>query len=167
MHCKRSLNCFIYSYPLSSNKSQKSKILLFIMLGKQNVFLCVMDEILLVCFSWRFSKFTRGSSAFHNIMRNKQVQFNPYIYTFSNVSRFGYEISVLIHNRAVLRTATGTAGSYVTATVPWRKGCQKFFLYCKILVITNGLLINTRCTQTIKWGYFLTFIKGNKNFLIK
>ena len=27
-------------------------------------------------------------------MRNKQVEFNPYIYTLSKVSRFGYEISV-------------------------------------------------------------------------
>ena len=27
-------------------------------------------------------------------MRNKQVQFNPYIYTLSKLSRFGYEISV-------------------------------------------------------------------------
>ena len=27
-------------------------------------------------------------------MRNKQVEFNPYIYTFSKLSRFGYEISV-------------------------------------------------------------------------
>ena len=27
-------------------------------------------------------------------MRNKQVEFNPYFYTLSVVSRFGYEISV-------------------------------------------------------------------------
>ena len=27
-------------------------------------------------------------------MRNKQVEFNPYIYTLSKLSRFGYEISV-------------------------------------------------------------------------
>ena len=27
------------------------------------------------------SKFTRGSSVFHTSMRNKQVEFNPYIYT--------------------------------------------------------------------------------------
>ena len=30
-----------------------------------------------------FSKFTRGSAVFHNAMRNKQVEFNPYIYTLS------------------------------------------------------------------------------------
>ena len=27
-------------------------------------------------------------------MRNKRVEFNPYIYTLSKLSRFGYEISV-------------------------------------------------------------------------
>ena len=27
-------------------------------------------------------------------MRNKQVEFNPYIYTLSKLYRFGYEISV-------------------------------------------------------------------------
>ena len=27
-------------------------------------------------------------------MRNKQVEFNPYVYTLSKLSRFGYEISV-------------------------------------------------------------------------
>ena len=41
-----------------------------------------------------FSKFTRGSSVFHTSMRNKQVEFNPYIYTLSKLYRFGYEISV-------------------------------------------------------------------------
>ena len=41
-----------------------------------------------------FSKFTRGSSVFHTSMRNKQVKFNPYIYSLSKLSRFGYEISV-------------------------------------------------------------------------
>ena len=30
----------------------------------------------------------------HTSMRNKQVEFNPYIYTLSKLSRFGYEISV-------------------------------------------------------------------------
>ena len=34
----------------------------------------------------RFSKFTRGSSVFHTSMRNKQVEFNPYIYTLSKLS---------------------------------------------------------------------------------
>ena len=41
-----------------------------------------------------FRKFTHGSSVFHTSMRNKQVEFNPYIYILSKLSRFGYEISV-------------------------------------------------------------------------
>ena len=47
-----------------------------------------------VNFVMRFSKFTRGSSAFHTSMRNKQVEFNPYIYTLSKLYRSGYKISV-------------------------------------------------------------------------
>ena len=52
-------------------------------------------------------KFRNAQSAFRNLhvdplslhtsMRNKQVEFNPYIYTFTTLSklyRFGYEISV-------------------------------------------------------------------------
>ena len=39
-------------------------------------------------------KFTRGSSVFHTSMRNKQVEFNRYIYTLSKLYRFGYKISV-------------------------------------------------------------------------
>ena len=35
-----------------------------------------------------------GSSVFHTSMRNKQVEFNSYIYTLSKLSRLGYEISV-------------------------------------------------------------------------
>ena len=34
-------------------------------------------------------------SLFHTSMRNKQVEFNPYIYTLSKLSRFGFEKSVL------------------------------------------------------------------------
>ena len=49
-------------------------------------------------------KFRNARSAFRNLhvdplslhtsMRNKQVEFNPYIYTLSKLYRFGYEISV-------------------------------------------------------------------------
>ena len=76
-----------------------------------------------------FSKFTRRSSVFHTSMRNKHVEFNPYIYTLSKLSCFGYEISVFKYttaDRAVFRTAAGAAGSYVTATVLWKNGCQNF-----------------------------------------
>ena len=45
-----------------------------------------------------FSKFTRGSSVFHTPMRNKQLEFNPYIYTLSKLYRFGYKISVFNTN---------------------------------------------------------------------
>ena len=65
----------------------------------------------------RFSKVTRGSSVFHTSMRNKQVEFNPYIYNLSN--------------RAVFRTAAGAAGSYVTYVSSWKNGCQKFsYVHC-------------------------------------
>ena len=47
-----------------------------------------------VNFVIRFLKFTHGSSVFHTSMRNKQVEFNPYIYTLSKLSRFGYEMSI-------------------------------------------------------------------------
>ena len=49
------------------------------------------------------TKFTRGSSVFHNTMRNKQVQtveFNPYIYlvySLSKLCRFSDEIFVFQH----------------------------------------------------------------------
>ena len=48
-------------------------------------------------------------------------------FCLSKLSRFGDKISVLIHIRAVFKTAAGATGSYVTATVPWNKnGCQNF-----------------------------------------
>ena len=64
------------------------------------------DWILLVCFSWRYEwqrvHVRNARSAFRNLhvdplslhtsMRNKQVEFNPYIYTLSELSRFGYEV---------------------------------------------------------------------------
>ena len=58
-------------------------------------------------------------------MRNKQVEFSPYIYTLSKLSRFGYEISVFnTQQGGIDRTATG---SYVTGTVSWNE-CQNVFL---------------------------------------
>ena len=80
-----------------------------------SAFIVFRDWILLVCFSWRYEadrgstcKFRNARSAFRNLhvdplslhtfMRNKQVEFNPYIYTLTTLSklyRFGYEISVL------------------------------------------------------------------------
>ena len=39
----------------------------------------------ILCLSYR-SKFTRGSPVFYTSMRNKQEEFNPYIYTLSKLS---------------------------------------------------------------------------------
>ena len=69
------------------------------------------DWILLVCFLWRYAAtegprvnfvmrealFFRdlhvGPLSLHTSMRNKQVEFNPYIYILSKLYRFGCEIS--------------------------------------------------------------------------
>ena len=69
----------------------------------------------------RFSKFTRGSSVFHTSMRNKQVEFNPYIYTLSKLSRFDQEISVFN-----MQNSRRTASSYLTYEASWKNGCQNF-----------------------------------------
>ena len=45
-----------------------------------------MREALFEIYTW--------ISVFHTSMRNKRVEFNPYIYTLSKLYRFGYEISV-------------------------------------------------------------------------
>ena len=38
-------------------------------------------------------------TALHTSMKNKQVEFNPYIYTLSKLYRFGYEISVFFNTK--------------------------------------------------------------------
>ena len=48
-----------------------------------------------VKFVMRFSKFTRGSSVFHTSKRNKQVEFNPYIYTLSKWTRLAMKYPFL------------------------------------------------------------------------
>ena len=47
-----------------------------------------------VNFVIREALFEIYTSVFHISMRNKQVEFNRYIYTLSKLYRFGYEISV-------------------------------------------------------------------------
>ena len=57
-------------------------------------------------------KFRNARSAFRNLhvdplslhtsMRNKQVEFNPYIYTLSKLYHFGYEISVFYTKHPVI-----------------------------------------------------------------
>ena len=49
-----------------------------------------------------------------------------YLYFIKIVLFWLWNIRFLIQNRAVFRTATGTAGSYVTGTVSWKNGCQIF-----------------------------------------
>ena len=51
-------------------------------------------------------------TVFHTSMRNKQVEFNPYIYTFSKLFPFGYEMSVFKYTT-----------TYVSS---WKNGCQNF-----------------------------------------
>ena len=105
------------------------------------------DWILLVCFSWRYEateggstcKFRNARSAFRNLhvdplslhtfMRNKQVEFNPYIYTLTTLSklyRFGYEISVFNtkHPVIILRVSLfAVTPSHVAST---KIECQNF-----------------------------------------
>ena len=49
-----------------------------------------------------------------------------YLYFIKIVPFWLRNIRFLIHNRAVFRTATGTAGSYVTGTASRKNGCQIF-----------------------------------------
>ena len=84
-------------------------------------------------------KFRNARSAFRNLhvdplslhtfMRNKQVEFNPYIYTFTTLSklyRFGYEISVFNtkHPVIILRVSLfAVTPSHVAST---KIECQNF-----------------------------------------
>ena len=45
---------------------------------------------------------------------------------YQNCPALAMKYLFLIHNKAVFRTATGTAGSYVTGTVSWKNRCQNF-----------------------------------------
>ena len=91
-------------YPLSNAMRSDIYILLWLIKGLNSTCLFLMEV-----WSDRGStfKFRNARSAFRNLhvdplslhtsMRNKQVEFNPYIYTLTTLSklyRFGYEISV-------------------------------------------------------------------------
>ena len=67
---------------------------------------------------------------FHNTMRNKQVELNPYIFTLLKLSRY----PVLIRNRAVFGTATG---SYFTGTISRKNECQKNFVFTILVAFYN------------------------------
>ena len=101
------------------------------------------DWILLVCFSWRYDatevprvNFVMCEAIFRNLhvdplslhtsMRNKQVEFDPYIYTLSKLYRFGYEISVFNtkHPVIILRASLFVVTpSHVASS---KNGCQNF-----------------------------------------
>ena len=74
---------------------------------------------------WSFAK-QSSYQMVENFLIHLGIELNPYINTLPKLSCFGDEISVLMHNRAVFRTAAGTAGSYVIATVSLKNGCQNF-----------------------------------------
>ena len=102
-------------------------------------------------------KFRNARSAFRNLhvdplslhtsMRNKQVEFNPYIYTLTTLSklyRFGYEISVFNtkHPVIILRASLFVVTpSHVASS---KIKCQNFsYVYrsrkhweCKYLILT-------------------------------
>ena len=68
-----------------------------------------------------FLKFTRGSSVFHNTMKNKKVEFNSYMYSLSKLSCFGYEISVFNTQRGSIHNSSRLMG-----TVSSKNECQQF-----------------------------------------
>ena len=76
---------------------------------------------------------------FNDTMRNKRVEFNPYIYTFFKIVPFW--LWNIRFNRAVFRTAAGAAGSYATATVPWKMDIKLFLMF--IVAETTGVHIIT------------------------
>ena len=104
-------------------------------------------------------KFRNARSAFRNLhvdplslhtfMRNKQVEFNPYIYTLTTLSklyRFGYEISVFNtkHPVIILRVSLfAVTPSHVAST---KIECQNFsYVYrsrkhweCKYIALGNS-----------------------------
>ena len=61
-----------------------------------------------------FRKITRGSSHFHNTVRNKQVECNLYIYTLSKLSRFDYDISVFNTQQGGIRNCRKKPPTYTS-----------------------------------------------------
>ena len=55
-------------------------------------------------------------------MRNKQVEFNPYIYTLSKLLRFGYEISIFKY----------TTGRYAEQPTEQPAHTSRMFLHGKM-----------------------------------
>ena len=135
------------------------------------------DLILLVCFSWRYEategprvNFVMREALFeiykwilyrfidHTSMRNKQVEFNPYIYTLTTLSklyRFGYEISVFNTKHPVIILRASLSVVTPSHVASWKIECQNFsYVYrsrkhweCKYLTMTTKIhrQNQTRC----------------------
>ena len=111
------INCIILLWPE------------YIINSSANVLL--RDWILLAS---RITKFTCGPSVIHTSMRNKQVEFNPYIYTLSKLSSFGQEISVFNTHQGGIQNSRRNGhlksnqikSNYVTYAASWKNGCQNF-----------------------------------------
>ena len=65
----------------------------------------------------------RGSMCKFRNAQTSRIQ-SLYLYFIKIVPFWIRNIRFLIHNSVVFRTATGTAGSYVTGTASWKNGCQ-------------------------------------------
>ena len=60
------------------------------------------------------------------------LSYHPFIYTYQNCPALVVKYPFLIHNRAVFRTATGTASSYVTGTVSWKFDVKIFLIFIAV-----------------------------------
>ena len=82
----------------------------------------------------------------HTFMRNKQVEFNPYIYTLSKLYRFGYEISVFNTKHPVIILRASLFVVTPSHVASWKIECQNFsYVYrsrkqhwkCKYFIINQ------------------------------
>ena len=73
-------------------------------------------------------------------MRNKQVEFNPYIYTLFKIVPFGYKISVFKYTTGRYSgQAAGAVGSYVTYVFYGRMDVKIFLIF---IVAENTRSVN-------------------------
>ena len=81
-------------------------------------------------------------------MRNKQVEFNPYIYTLSKLYRFGYEISVFNTKHPVIIPRASLFVVTPSHVASWKIECQNFsYVYrsrkhweCKYYFINKSIV---------------------------
>ena len=79
----------------------------------------VMREALFEIYTWIL-----GLSYLHE-KQTSRIQ-SLYLYFIKTVLFWLWNIRFKIHKRAILRTAAGTAGSYVMYVSSWKNGCQNF-----------------------------------------